>query len=106
MTELRSILFPPRFLIRINIEALRIPWVPHMRNNRSSIFAIIDIFPIDAIEEWMVFYALRTTLYVSQTFRAVDCAKRAYYIFGCIRDLGFGREGYGFGDDSGSVSDR
>jgi hypothetical protein len=60
--------FPAPLLIRIRIKALRITRISNMRNNRSSIFPVVDVIPIHTMEERVIFDTLCAAGDISEAF--------------------------------------
>jgi len=73
-------------------------------DNRTPIFAVVHIIPIDTMEERVGFDTFGAASHVSKTVGAVDCAKLADYVFGICRNLGLLRKLDGFGNNPVVVS--
>jgi len=69
-------------------------------DNRTPVFAVVDVVPVDTIEEWMGLDTLGAAGHVSETVGAIDGAKLANYIFSVGRDFGLLGELNGFGNNS------
>lgn len=100
LSHLPSIRLLPMLLIWIDIEAPRIAMIPDRRNNRPTKAPVIDIIPIDALEERVRFNARCAAADVAQAVGSVNGAEFADDVL-CFGGEGrVGREGDGFGDDS------
>lgn len=65
-SQLLCVLAVPNVLFRVDIKALRVSWKPDRWDNGSSVFAMEHSIPVNAAEEWVVFYARCAALYVAE----------------------------------------
>jgi hypothetical protein len=75
MSQLTRVRLPTRLLIRIHIETLRIPRIPHRWYDRTPVLPVVDIFPDHASEEGVLFYSRGAAGDVAESVGAVDCAE-------------------------------
>ena len=64
------------------------------------VFAVVDVLPLNAMEERVVFHTCRTAGDIAESFGPVNGAELADYIFRVGGEGGFVGEVNRFGDDS------
>jgi hypothetical protein len=85
LLHLLSIWLSVLFLVRISVKTLRVTAETQWRNNRTAIFAVIDVVPADAVEERVSFDPGCTATDVAQAVRSIDSAEAKDDISGGTR---------------------
>ena len=87
LLQLFCVLLPPSLLIGINIETLCVAWVSYWRYDRSLTPSVVDVIPINAMEERVIFHVLRAPFQITEALIAVDSAEASDDVFGVLGNI-------------------